>query len=140
MGAQKFDAKVIEQFRAGGEVDGFRRRFLLLLTTTGESSGQPRTSPMMHLPTEDGVLVIASANAAPEHPQWFNNLYVQPRVHVETPDGEFDADAVVLEGERRQAAWESLVKRFPFYKEHQAKVQRELPLVMLVPVSQAPVG
>lgn len=134
MGALQIDAKVIEQFRAGGEVDGFPRKRLILLTTTGESTGQPRTSPMMHLPTDDGILVIASANAAPEHPQWFNNLYVEPRVHVEAPDESYDADAVVLEGERRAAEWEKVVKRMPFYRDHQAKVAREIPLVLLVRV------
>lgn len=130
------DAKVIEQFRAGGVVDGFSRRRLVLLTTTGESTGLPRTSPMMHMPTDDGVLVIASANAAPEHPQWFNNLFVEPRVHVETPDDEFDADAVILEGERREAEWQRLIKRYPFYVEHQAKVERVIPLIELVRVGQ----
>ena len=47
MDVRQINRKVIEQFRAGGPVDGMHRDRLLLLTTTGRKSGQPRTTPMM---------------------------------------------------------------------------------------------
>jgi hypothetical protein len=57
--------RVVAQFRTGGEVDGMHRERLLLLTTTGRRSGQPRTTPMMFHRDGDRVLVIASNVGAP---------------------------------------------------------------------------
>jgi deazaflavin-dependent oxidoreductase (nitroreductase family) len=128
------DAKVIEQFRAGGEIEGMHRDRLVLLTTVGAKTGQHRTTPMMHVPTEGGILVIASANAAPDDPQWFHNLVADPRVHVEESDTEYDAQATVLAGARRAAEWKALVAAYPFFEKHQAKVDREIPLVELARV------
>lgn len=129
------DAQVIEQFRAGGEVEGMARKRLILLTTVGAKTGEPRVSPMMHVPTDDGILVIASADAAPDDPQWFRNLLANPNVYIEPPDGGgYDARATELTGERREAEWQRLIKRFPFFAAHQAKVTRQIPLVELTPV------
>jgi hypothetical protein len=63
--------RVVEQFRAGGEIEGMHRERLLLLTTTGRRSGQPRTTPMMFHRDGDRVLVVASNIGAPRHPDWY---------------------------------------------------------------------
>ena len=47
MDVRETNRRVIEQFRAGGEVEGMHRERLALLTTTGRTSGEPRTTPMM---------------------------------------------------------------------------------------------
>jgi F420H(2)-dependent quinone reductase len=41
---REINRRVIDQFRAGGPIDGMQRDNLLLLTTTGRRSGQPRTT------------------------------------------------------------------------------------------------
>jgi deazaflavin-dependent oxidoreductase (nitroreductase family) len=131
MAEHEMDAQVIEQFRAGEEPQGFHRDRLVLLTTIGSKTGQRRTSPMMYVDSPDGIIVIASANAAPDNPQWFRNLEADPRVHVELADDEYDAQASVLTGARRAREWKSLVADYPFFAEHQEKVEREIPLVEL---------
>ncbi|CAN5277557.1 nitroreductase/quinone reductase family protein [soil metagenome] len=134
MPATKIDARVIEQFRAGEEPRGFHRDRLVLLTTVGAKTGQSRTSPMMFIPSPGGIIVIASANASPEDPRWFHNLEADPHAHVELADEEFDADATVLSGERREREWAALVEAFPFFAEHQAKVERQIPMIELTRV------
>jgi len=134
MSGHEADARVIEQFRAGREIEGMHRDRLVLLTTIGAKSGKHRTTPMMHVSTENGILVVASANAAPEDPKWFRNIVADPRVHVEQADAEYDGQATVLTGARRAAEWKKLVADFPFFEEHQAKVSREIPLVEITRV------
>jgi len=72
----------IAEFRAsGGRIATFGDAPLLLLTTTGAQSGQPRTSPMMYLADEDDpnrVYVFASYAGADVNPAWFHNLVVHP--------------------------------------------------------------
>jgi deazaflavin-dependent oxidoreductase (nitroreductase family) len=136
-----FNQQVIEEFRAnGGRVGGmFEGGRLLLLTTTGARSGAPRTTPLGYLPDGVGrVLVIASAGGAPKHPAWFRNLVAHPRVTVESGAFKYEADAVVLEGDERDAAFARAVEADPGWAEYEAKSGRTLPVVALVQVAEGP--
>lgn len=127
--------QVIHDHRAGGPigVKEMHRERIALLTTVGRSSGEQRTAPMMFLPSDDGVLLVASANASPSDPDWVLNVVADPRVHIELPDAEWDGIATVIEGDRREREWEKIVEGFPFFADHQAKVDRTIPIVEVVP-------
>ena len=131
MDMAKVNERVIAQFRAGGEVDGMHRDRMLLLTTTGRRTGGPHTTPMMALHDGEQLLVVASANGAPAHPAWFLNLAADPHVHVETPDDEFDAVARILNGAERAREWSVITAAAPFFDDHQAQVDRQIPVVVL---------
>jgi len=125
--------RLIAEFRASRRAipDPFAGRPLLLLTTTGARSGQPRTSPMMYIPHEDLLLVVASNLGAPAHPDWYRNLVAHSEVMVETATETFAATASVLEGAERQRQWTRIVEQYPFFAEHQAKTSREIPVIAL---------
>src|SRR6266516_188800 len=128
-----YNRQLIEEFRvsrskAGGPFEG---RPLLLLTTTGAKSGQPRTTPMMYIPDGDRLLVIASNVGAATHPDWYRNLVAHPQVTVEVGTESFDATAIVTEGEERQRLWARIVELYPFFAEHQAKTTRQIPVIAL---------
>jgi len=131
---REVNARVIEQFRAGGEVEGMHRDRLLLLTTRGRRTGRERTTPMMfHVDPGPPArhVVIASAAGAPRDPQWFRNLVEDPQVHVELADEEFDARAVVASGAERDRLWSDVTAAYPFFLDHRKKAGREIPLVVL---------
>jgi deazaflavin-dependent oxidoreductase (nitroreductase family) len=126
--------RVIEQFRAGGEVEGMHRDRLVLLTTTGRKSGKPRTVPMMYHRDGDRLLVVASNIGAPKHPGWYLNLIADSRVKVEVDGHEFDGEALPLLGADYVRTWNELEKHYPFLADHQAKareVKRVIPIVEL---------
>lgn len=131
MDVKEINRRVIEQFRAGGEIEGMHRDRLLLLTTTGAKSGQPRTTPMMFHPDGDRLLVIASNIGAPRHPDWYLNLAANPRVTVEVGDERYDAVASTAEGDERERLWSMLKQQYPFFAEHERMTDREIPVVML---------
>ena len=106
-------------------------RPLLLLTTTGAKSGQLRTKPMMYIPDGDRLLVIASNAGAPTHPDWYRNLVAYPAVTVEVGNEIFEAIAIVTEGTERQRLWTRVVELYPFFADHQAKVTRQIPVIVL---------
>jgi deazaflavin-dependent oxidoreductase (nitroreductase family) len=130
---KEYNRKLIEEFRATRGTTGgpFEGRPLLLLTTTGAKSGQSYTAPMMYVPEGDRLLVIASNIGAPVHPDWYHNLVAHPEVTVETGTETFDATAVVTEGEEREQLWSRIVAQYPFFREHQAKTSRQIPIVAL---------
>ena len=69
MDMKQINRKVIDQFRAGGQIEGMQRDRLILLTTVGARTGQRRTTPMMFHRDGSRLLVIASNVGAPRHPR-----------------------------------------------------------------------
>jgi deazaflavin-dependent oxidoreductase (nitroreductase family) len=122
--------KLIDEFRAAGR--SLPGRPLLLLTTTGARTGQPRTNPMMYVRLDDRLLVIASAAGAPKHPDWYHNLVAHPAVTVEVDGEEYAATARPTEGADRDALFARIVERYPFFADHQAGVDRTIPVVELI--------
>jgi deazaflavin-dependent oxidoreductase (nitroreductase family) len=124
-----FNRKVIEEFRAnGGELSGpMAGRHLMLLTTTGARSGEPRTAVLGFGKEGDTFVVIASANGAADHPAWYRNLVADPRVTVEVGSERFAARARTAQpGER-----ERLAALVPYLEGQQKLTSREIPLVVL---------
>ncbi|GHG08165.1 nitroreductase/quinone reductase family protein [Amycolatopsis bullii] len=128
--------RVIEQFRAGGEVEGMHRERLVLLTTTGRRSGEPRTVPMMYHRDGDRLLVVASNIGAPKHPDWYLNLAEDPRVKVEVDGREFEAEALPLLGADYVRMWTELEKHYPFLADHQAKARQAKRVIPIVELSE----
>jgi deazaflavin-dependent oxidoreductase (nitroreductase family) len=122
---------VIAQFRAGGEVQGMHRERLLLLTTTGRTSGARRTTPMMFHRDGGIPVVIASNTGAERHPHWFRNLARSPAVTVELPDETYESRAEILDGAEYDRLWAEITAAYPFFLDHQARVERRIPLVRL---------
>ncbi|MFC7657411.1 nitroreductase family deazaflavin-dependent oxidoreductase [Pseudonocardia benzenivorans] len=123
--------RVIEQFRAGGEIEGMHREALLLLTTTGRRSGRSHTSPMMFHRDGERLLVVASNIGAPRHPDWYANLVADPEVTVEVGDETYDALATPLTGDDRATTWAMLKQTYLFFADHEGRTTREIPVVAL---------
>jgi len=126
--------QLIADFRANGGAGGRR---LLLLTTTGARTGLRRTTPMMYLRIDDHIVVVASNAGAVRHPDWYHNLVADPAVTVELegPDGieSYDTKAVVPQGIERDDLWSEVIAAAPFFAEHQAQVERTIPVVVVDP-------
>ena len=134
MDVSEINKRVIEQFRAGGAIDGMHRERLLLLTTEGARSGRSHTTPMMFHRDGDGrLLVIASNAGAPSDPDWYRNLVAHPGVRVEIGDHAYPATATALTGVDRDRAWAEIKAAYPFFADHVAKAAREIPVVELTP-------
>ncbi len=131
MDIKAINRQVIDQFRAGGEIEAMHRDRLVLLTTTGVKSGQRRTTPMMFHREGDRLYVIASNVGAPRHPDWYLNLAAHPQVTVEVGDETYDARAEPLQGQERERVWAMLKENYPFFAEHEAKTDRTIPVVAL---------
>lgn len=121
---------VIEEFRAHeGRVKGWAS--LMLLTTTGAKTGQPRVVPLMLVTDGDRLLAVASKGGAPKHPEWYLNLLAHPQVTVEVGGEIFTATARVLTGDEREQAFKRAVEVFPLYAQYQERTTREIPIIAL---------
>lgn len=107
----------------------------LLLTTTGRKSGKSLLLPLIYGKTDEGYAIVASKGGAPTHPAWYLNLSANADVHVQVAAEKFRAKARVVSGEERAKIWSRMVEIYPPYTEYQARTKREIPVVVLEPVT-----
>jgi len=129
-----FGDEHVRRYReTGGEIGHIWREgsTILLLTTTGRTSGEPRTTPLIY--AEDGgrYVVVASKGGAPEHPGWYENLAKNPDVELQVKGDVFRARARTAEGEERERLWRKANEVWRHYDEYQTKTDREIPVVVL---------
>jgi len=129
----QMNRQVVEEFRAnGGKVGGmFEGSPIVLLTTTGAKSGQPRLSPLVYFDIDGRILIAGSMGGAPKAPAWVHNLRAHPDVHVEIGEDSYDAVARELPREERDALYPRVVEKAPQFGEYQAKTTRVIPLFEL---------
>lgn len=135
MAQSDFNLKIIEEFRAnGGETSGpFKGRPLLLLTTTGARSGEPRTTPLVYSKDGDRYVIIASMGGAPKHPSWYFNVVANPDVTIEVGTQTLKARASIAEGADRDRLYAQQAAEMPAFNEYQQKTTRQIPVVVLQP-------
>ncbi|RUP02931.1 MAG: nitroreductase family deazaflavin-dependent oxidoreductase [Mycobacterium sp.] len=128
-----FNQSIVEEFRAsGGKVGGqFANADLLLLTTTGARSGQPRIAPLAYFRVDGRLIIIGSFAGAPVDPAWVHNLRARPQAHVEVGTEAFDATAHELDRAERDAIFDQITAAAPGFAEYQAKTSRVIPLFEL---------
>ena len=104
---------------------------VLILTTTGRRSGEPRPTPLIYGRSGDDYLVVASHGGAPKPPAWFLNLSENPDVQIQVKTDRFDARARTATPEEKPALWRTMTSIWPSYDEYQGKTDREIPVVVL---------
>jgi deazaflavin-dependent oxidoreductase (nitroreductase family) len=129
----EFNQSVIDEFRANaGKVGGFfEGSNMILLTTTGAQSGEPRLSPLVYFKDGDRLFIVASKGGAPSHPDWYHNLREHPEVTVEIGTETYQAKATALEEPERAERFAVIAAEAPGFGEYQEKTTRVIPVVEL---------
>ncbi|HKZ53936.1 MAG TPA: nitroreductase/quinone reductase family protein [Anaerolineales bacterium] len=109
---------------------------VILLTTTGRKTGEPRQVSLNALLDGKRTVVIASNAGEPQHPQWFLNLRANPSAIVQHGRERFRAISREAEGEERERLWRRIVEVDRSYAEYQRRTTRRIALVILEPGSQ----
>jgi len=104
---------------------------ILLLTTHGRSSGQERTTPLIHRADDGRWVIVASMGGAPDHPQWYKNLLAAPDVTIQVRADVIPVRARTAEGEERARLWRLMAEVWPAYDEYQTRTDRVIPIVVL---------
>jgi deazaflavin-dependent oxidoreductase (nitroreductase family) len=106
---------------------------VLLLTSTGRRTGQPRTSPVLYLADGDRVVVIGS-NAGNVHaPAWSHNLKANPDAEIEIRNGRRPVRARVAEGEERAELWRKMNAQYGGFEDYDHRTSREIAVFVLDP-------
>jgi deazaflavin-dependent oxidoreductase (nitroreductase family) len=105
---------------------------MLLITTTGRKSGQPRTTPLLYMRDGADFFVVGSNGGRDQAPNWLRNLEAMPQAEVQAGRRKVRVRAEILRGEAKAAVWERLTTYYPGWGRYQQETDRELPAVHLI--------
>lgn len=108
---------------------------VVMLTTTGAKSGQPRTVPVLGIPVDGTVAIIASNFGQHRHPAWYHNLRAHPDAEIGVDGQRRQVRAVEAEGERRARIWQEGLRVYPGFGQYERRAShRQIHVFVLEPV------
>jgi len=127
----------VELYESSGGTAGTTMRGMpvVVMTNRGARTGKLRKTPLMRVEHDGLYAVVASRGGAPTHPLWYRNLLADP--HVELQDGTTKQDMIAreLHGEEKALWWKRAVEAYADYEDYQKKTDREIPVLLLEPLS-----
>jgi deazaflavin-dependent oxidoreductase (nitroreductase family) len=128
-----FGPEHVRVYRETGGQRGYNWRGteILLLTTRGRRSGEPRTTPLIHRVDGGRWVVVASKGGWQNNPVWFQNLEADPNAEIEVRDERIPVVANIAEGDERQRLWGLMTAVWPDYDAYQKRTDRQIPVVVL---------
>jgi deazaflavin-dependent oxidoreductase (nitroreductase family) len=128
----KFNAPVyrLTRGRVGGKLG---KAPILLLTTTGRKSGQPRTAPVLYLADGDRFVVINTNAGNDKTPAWSLNLRANPEADVEVGSRKVAVRSRLAEGEERADLWRRHSEQYSGWDYYESKLDRAVGVFVLEP-------
>ncbi len=106
---------------------------VLLLTSTGRRSGQPRTAPVVYGSDGENLIVISSNGGNHNQPGWAYNLKDHPDAEVEIGGERRPVRARVADGEERERVWRMMNEEYAGFDDYEANVTRDIAVFVLEP-------
>ena len=116
--------------RLGGQLGA---QSILLLTTTGRRSGQPRATPLSYYRDGTRYLVVASNWGKDSPPEWLLNLQRQPAASIDVRGQRWPVDGRPAAGDEQARLWALVTARNPQFTHYQQGTARSIPVVILTP-------
>ena len=106
---------------------------VLILGTMGRRTGRRSSSPLMYFQfEEDGDLIVVASNYGQDHhPEWYLNIVANPKVSVETPEGDFAAEARIAQGQERAELYDKVVEKNSRFARYRTYSSRQIPVIAL---------
>jgi deazaflavin-dependent oxidoreductase (nitroreductase family) len=106
---------------------------VLLLTTTGRRSGEPRTTPVVYLADGERLVVIGSNAGNANAPAWALNLKAEPDAEVEIEHRRQPVRARIAHGEERAELWRKMNELYAGFQDYERRTTREIAVFVLEP-------
>jgi len=107
------------------------------VTMTGAKSGRTLTIPLMYVPYQQGVLLVASMGGAPKNPVWYRNLVKHPEIEVSHRGRRMKLRARLATPEEKPALWPICDRHYAPYAEYRKRTSRDIPIFVCEPNSRA---
>ena len=106
---------------------------VMLMTTVGRRSGQPRTVPLLYLRDGERVIIVGSQGGMSKDPLWVGNIAANPDVEIEIGSERRSMRARRGSAEEKARYWPDLCRMYPDYADYQKRTTRDIPVLILEP-------
>jgi deazaflavin-dependent oxidoreductase (nitroreductase family) len=106
---------------------------IVVLTTTGRRSGQPRAAPLYGIPVGTAYLLVGTHGGEEKLPDWVANLRAQPDATIRVGSGIRAVRAREPAGDEYRALWDRATTIYPGYAVYRSRRTSDPPLVLLEP-------
>ena len=106
---------------------------VVMLTTTGSKTGQPRTTPLAGIVDGEYVVLVASYFGSAHHPAWYYNLRAHPQAEVTVAGRTRAYLAREVCGDEYDRYWQRAIQIYAGYAAYRERVQRHIPILLLSP-------
>jgi deazaflavin-dependent oxidoreductase (nitroreductase family) len=96
---------------------------VIILTTTGARSGQPRTMPLIGIPMSTGLAVLGTNYGQKPTPGWVYNLKADPSAIVEYRGISVGVVARLATPSETEDAFALAAKAYPAYSEYRDRIK-----------------
>lgn len=134
-----FEDDLIAEMRAhdGAVTSGpLKGHPLLVMTSTGAASGQPRRAILTWSRDGDDYIVAGTAGGSKKNPAWLANIRSNPDVTVEAGNKTFEATATVAPESDRIRLWDQHVAALPWFAAYPEQTGRDIPMVRITAVGR----
>ena len=107
---------------------------VLLLTSIGRKSGEPRIVPLLYIEDGPNIIVVGSQGGLPTDPLWVKNLDATPDCEVQIKRRKTKMRARTANPEERAELWPKLVAHYADYASYETWTDRVIPVIILEPV------
>jgi deazaflavin-dependent oxidoreductase (nitroreductase family) len=104
------------------------------VTMKGAKSGRTFTIPLMYIPYQDGVLLVASMAGAPRNPAWYYNVVKHPEIAVRQRGSLMKLRARLATVDEKPSLWPICDQCYAPYADYRKRTTRDIPIFVCEPV------
>ncbi|MBW2295383.1 MAG: nitroreductase family deazaflavin-dependent oxidoreductase [Deltaproteobacteria bacterium] len=123
----------VYRLSAGRLLGSFMGAPVCLVTMTGCKSGKIRTIPLIYLPRNDDVILVASQGGMDTHPVWYHNLVANPEVEIQHLARRRKLRARRASDEEKRNLWPHILSIYKDFDSYQQRTARNIPIFICSP-------
>ena len=119
---------LLHRLTGGRLLNSFGGDDVCFVTMKGAKSGRSLTIPLMYVPHQDGVLLVASLGGAPKNPVWYHNLVKHPDIVVNHRGRHMQLRARLARPDEKPNLWPICDQHYAPYADYRKRTTRDIPV------------
>ena len=105
------------------------------VTMKGARSGRTLTIPLMYVPYQGGVLLVASQGGAPKNPAWYHNLVEHHDITVSHRGSRMELRARLATPDEKSNLWPLCDEHYAPFADYRKRTTRDIPIFVCEPAT-----
>ena len=126
---------IVFRLSGGRLMNKLRGMDVCVVKTKGAKSEKIRYIPLMLVPYNEGVVLVASMGGADINPSWYWNIKAHPEILVYLNRKKLNLVAKQVDDEKKAELWPLICSCYPPYDAYQKKTERNIPVFFCIDIN-----